>query len=168
MTMTRRRNTEPHLAEQIFIGYRDDEPVYRDLPCGEYWAGTMQLCDDCDAYYAEQYPQGWSHYPGDVCMHGQYTGGCGIDYMCHHCEMGMTESFRVERHRVILSVNDVRIDGPRIEGWDTNPLDLDLLWGRIKTWLTETYKFWPLCEMEGFTVETWCIVDAYYDWREPS
>jgi hypothetical protein len=24
------------------------------------------------------------------CIHGNYVGGCGIDYMCHSCEMGET------------------------------------------------------------------------------
>lgn len=27
-----------------------------------------------------------AYYP--YCVHGVYVGGCGIDWMCHDCEMG--------------------------------------------------------------------------------
>lgn len=26
--------------------------------------------------------------PHDHCKHGTYVGGCGVDWMCHACEMG--------------------------------------------------------------------------------
>lgn len=29
-----------------------------------------------------------AHNPHDHCRHGAYVGGCGIDFMCHACEMG--------------------------------------------------------------------------------
>jgi hypothetical protein len=38
--------------------------------------------------YREEYPQGWQSYPGDICPHGRYVGGVGIDHMCGFCEMG--------------------------------------------------------------------------------
>jgi hypothetical protein len=41
-----------------------------------------------DTYYKVRYPQGWNYYPGDVCCHGVYVGGCGIDWMCGPCEDG--------------------------------------------------------------------------------
>lgn len=56
--------------------------------CGSYFMGRIVLCDECFAKYDAQYPQGWRGYPGDVCEHGNYTGGCGIDYMCPRCESG--------------------------------------------------------------------------------
>lgn len=31
-----------------------------------------------------------SYYDGDHCEHGQYVGGCGIDWMCSWCEMGVS------------------------------------------------------------------------------
>lgn len=62
----------------------------RMIPCGteydEY--GHSILCDKCKTKYLEQYPQGWRYYPGDVCPHGVYVGGCGVDWMCGRCESG--------------------------------------------------------------------------------
>jgi hypothetical protein len=46
------------------------------------------LCVGCATRMDFEYPQGWSHYPGDICKHGKYTGGSGIDWMCGPCEMG--------------------------------------------------------------------------------
>ena len=31
-----------------------------------------------------------SYYDGDLCVHGTYVGGCGIDWMCHWCESGVS------------------------------------------------------------------------------
>lgn len=45
-------------------------------------------CHSCVCRCRIKYPQGWKHYPGDVCKHGTYVGGCGIDWMCGPCEMG--------------------------------------------------------------------------------
>jgi len=56
--------------------------------CGDYGVQGKMLCPECMRNAEERYPQGWSYYPGDVCKHGVYTGGCGIDYMCGKCEMG--------------------------------------------------------------------------------
>lgn len=66
-------------------GYADWEWV--EIPCGE-WRNGKVLCDDCIAYYKAVFPQGWSYYPGDVCEHGVYVGGCGIDWICGRCEEG--------------------------------------------------------------------------------
>jgi len=49
--------------------------------------GGYEFCDPCYKKNEEAYPQGWSYYPGDICEHGVYTGGCGIDWMCGQCEM---------------------------------------------------------------------------------
>jgi hypothetical protein len=57
------------------------------IPCGT-WNNGKVLCDECTAYYEREYPQGWRYYPGDVCRHGMYVGGCGIDWICGACEMG--------------------------------------------------------------------------------
>jgi hypothetical protein len=32
-----------------------------------------------------------NQHPFPNCIHGVYVGGCGIDYMCHDCEMGTQE-----------------------------------------------------------------------------
>jgi len=62
----------------------------RALECkGKHSGGYLDPhCDACAPLYHIIYPQGWSHYPGDVCEHGVYVGGCGIDYMCGPCEDG--------------------------------------------------------------------------------
>lgn len=49
--------------------------------------GYHGVCNDC---WAKTYPQGWRAYPGDTCEHGKYTGGCGVDWICHWCEMGVS------------------------------------------------------------------------------
>lgn len=47
------------------------------------------LCDHhLEETVADDYPQGWRHYPGDVCPHGKYVGGVGWDRMCQRCELG--------------------------------------------------------------------------------
>ena len=58
------------------------------VPCGIWYDGGNVYCDDHERLFAEEYPQGWAHYPGDICPHGKYTGGSGRDIMCGACEMG--------------------------------------------------------------------------------
>lgn len=65
---------------------RDGSTVGVD--CGGWWAGEKRFCTDCYRAYLERYPQGWTAYPGDTCIHGKYVGGCGIDHICPECEMG--------------------------------------------------------------------------------
>lgn len=64
--------------------YRDLGPVY----CGDTTQGEREYCGPCFDELKEMYPQGWHYYPGDVCPHGKYVGGCGADLMCGRCEMG--------------------------------------------------------------------------------
>ena len=69
----------------VTVGYRrDGEEI--NVPCGTYYAGNKELCDRCDAAARRRFPQGWRYYPGDVCEHGTYVGGCGADLMCGACE----------------------------------------------------------------------------------
>jgi len=71
--------------EQIEVMIRHDgTPVM--VNCGSYFCGVKQLCDRCELEAARQYPQGWRHYPGDVCEHGTYVGGVGRDLLCPRCE----------------------------------------------------------------------------------
>lgn len=60
----------------------------RDIMCREWVSGEVQLCDLHLKDAEKNYPQGWRAYPGDVCPHGKYTGGSGIDRMCGYCENG--------------------------------------------------------------------------------
>lgn len=62
----------------------DTEPV----PCGEWFDGAQVFCQAHEKAFIEMYPQGWAYYPGDICPHGKYTGGSGVDIMCGPCEMG--------------------------------------------------------------------------------
>lgn len=59
--------------------------------CGGQGNWSIVLCDSCEKEANEAFPQGWDNYPGDICPHGVYIGGCGIDWMCHRCEMGDDE-----------------------------------------------------------------------------
>lgn len=84
-----------HLGEidDVFTGEIDDEGyrVFEDRAraCGSWKPGHgTVLCPTHLAQARRQYPQGWAYYPGDVCKHGKYTGGCGADLMCGPCEMG--------------------------------------------------------------------------------
>lgn len=56
------------------------------IKCGEYDRGRQRFCPRCLRILKLEYPQGWSYYPGDVCRHGKYVGGCGSDIMCGRCE----------------------------------------------------------------------------------
>jgi hypothetical protein len=73
--------------EQVIVDYcRNGEPI--EIRCGDYYQSEKHFCDFHQKEMEERYPQGWSYYPGDVCKHGNYVGGCEIDYMCHYCELG--------------------------------------------------------------------------------
>ena len=56
--------------------------------CGESNGWELMFCKFCEKQNEEKFPQGWTFYPGDVCEHGNYVGGCGADYMCGQCESG--------------------------------------------------------------------------------
>lgn len=58
--------------------------------CREVSSG-LAMCEIHKAQAERDYPQGWRHYPGDVCPHGKYVGGVGIDLMCGACEIGEEE-----------------------------------------------------------------------------
>jgi len=64
----------------------DGSPII--YQCGRDRGGERVLCAEHEAYYKNRFPQGWLYYPGDLCPHGVYVGGCGADYMCGHCENG--------------------------------------------------------------------------------
>jgi hypothetical protein len=75
--------------------YTDDNNVdqYGDpypVRCGSFNSsrGGTVMCDACEEQAETDHPQGWRYYPGDVCKHGVYTGGSGIDWMCQACEDG--------------------------------------------------------------------------------
>jgi len=48
--------------------------------------GRLRCLNECAL--EAKYPQGWRDYPGDICGHGVYVGGCGVDHMCFKCEEG--------------------------------------------------------------------------------
>ncbi len=68
----------------------DDEDNFRTVyvPCGEWFNGGNVFCAEHLELLRRDYPQGWQSYPGDVCRHGKYTGGVGVDLMCGPCEQG--------------------------------------------------------------------------------
>lgn len=66
----------------------DGESEEHVVECGEYHprGHGKVFCSRCQRIMELEYPQGWSYYPGDVCKHGKYVGGCGVDIMCGRCE----------------------------------------------------------------------------------
>lgn len=82
----------------------------RALPCeGKHPASVLgnTFCDECTPLYEALYPQGWASYPGDVCEHGVYVGGCGADYMCGPCEMGYSPPPKYEWQLVKLALHQL-------------------------------------------------------------
>jgi len=74
-------------GKRVVVSNRHDgSPIYQK--CGGDFAGEIVLCDACVRKYQRIYPQGWRYYPGDVCRHGTYVGGCMEDHMCFYCEQG--------------------------------------------------------------------------------
>lgn len=71
------------------VYYSYDQPIR----CGDWHRGQRQECDLCLKTLYIIYPQGWEYYPGDVCEHGTYVGGCGIDWMCGSCESGYPSEY---------------------------------------------------------------------------
>ena len=49
------------------------------------------------------------------CPHGAYVGGCGIDYMCHYCEMGDEPSTIAECRSYIAAIQARAV--ARIQGY---------------------------------------------------
>lgn len=91
-TLPKLRDGHPSM-ENRRAGWELDEnqemvPRYEPVPCGDWFNGGEVFCRDHEKLFQEEYPQGWRSYPGDICPHGMYTGGSGIDWMCHQCEMG--------------------------------------------------------------------------------
>lgn len=83
--------TDRHVAEtylQEVETHEGTDYLEREIFCGEWRYGARVLCDVHLKEAQKEYPQGWNYYPGDVCQHGVYVGGCGPDLMCFNCEMG--------------------------------------------------------------------------------
>ena len=57
-----------------------------DMKCGDGGTNHLEFCNSCEKRNRKAFSQGWSYYPGDICKHGAYVGGSGIDYMCGRCE----------------------------------------------------------------------------------
>lgn len=54
----------------------------------------------------------------DYCKHGRYVGGCGIDWMCHRCEMGDEDSTGRELlDYIVEAAKSLEISDQRIDEW---------------------------------------------------
>jgi hypothetical protein len=51
----------------------------------EEYDALMEMMDDRDDSTDYEYRE-----PAGYCPHGYYVGGCGADYMCQHCEDGVS------------------------------------------------------------------------------
>ena len=119
------RHTDKHIAYMDSrYRYTDDNdvdvfteeyPVY----CGstDSHGGTV-MCAECEAQAKKDYPQGWKYYPGDVCVHGVYTGGCGIDWMCQLCENGEYWWVDAPEYQLMVTINGgAPSDVPAVNRW---------------------------------------------------
>ncbi len=95
----------PHDSQEDWRRGDDWEPV----PCGTWYMGGKVFCEAHEAYYEQEFPQGWQSYPGDVCIHGKYTGGCGIDWMCGPCEMGETHWYEEPRYELQVTAGSHKV-----------------------------------------------------------
>jgi len=95
--------------------------------------------------------------PINVCIHGTYVGGCGIDYMCHACEMGDLElspndafeaakrswirdmNAKVEDLMFVMKIHDEKIEAgyPRWGG-EFSPFLAKVLRGEAKIFRRDT------------------------------
>lgn len=82
-------NANARCSNKVVTDYRrDGTPI--EYPCGTTGRhGQAVFCEECEARFEKQYPQGWRDVPGDICKHGVYVGDAyGPDYMCPWCESG--------------------------------------------------------------------------------
>lgn len=79
---TKREDRGSH-PSSYYMGMSDEF-----YPCGAWGPNGNVYCDFHQKEQEDRYPQGWRYYPGDVCPHGVYVGGSGIDWMCGVCEAG--------------------------------------------------------------------------------
>lgn len=75
---------EPYENDDNYSGFASYDDVYR--PGG--------MADDRDDSSDAEFRD-----PDGYCQHGQYVGGCGIDYMCEWCENGVSAA---EARRIIV------------------------------------------------------------------
>ena len=90
--------------EKVLVDVRKDGSAIK-IPCGQSYMTKDRYCPKCMDKLNKRYPQGWAYYPGDVCKHGCYVGGCGEDNMCFYCEQG-TEPYVPEKIYVIQIIGN--------------------------------------------------------------
>ena len=59
--------------------------------------GTVELCEECLTKANKNYPQGWRHHPGDICVHGTYLNP-NHDCCCGDCENGVPANSEFKCH----------------------------------------------------------------------
>jgi hypothetical protein len=131
--------TEPHDSLEEWRRGRDEEgeQLWEPVPCGEWYNGGKVYCQAHLDYYAQEYPQGWASYPGDVCMHGRYTGGCGIDWICGDCENGYTRWVDDPQYKLILNGDRGAPEGLRgveVTRWSQESYDPDRFMKAVHQW----------------------------------
>ena len=164
------------MTEHIAWTETINEYTTHDVMCGTWLRGSMALCDKHEQEALETYPQGWSYYPGDVCMHGQYVGGSGIDYMCHECEMGYTERHIVHRYRMMWTLEgEPPFELKRFIRFVDDPSDeteeaVNEWWERISKWfLGEGRLLYELADKNVLSrITTYVVHDSFIDWVEPT
>lgn len=125
--------TYTHTDDEGVHHYTEEQPVH----CGDYDQDGKVMCDACLEQARKDYPQGWEHYPGDVCPHGNYTGGCGIDWMCGLCEAGLTERVELPMYGLALTFGDLepyqtreQAESTRLK-WNAEQESIDAAWARV-------------------------------------
>lgn len=103
--------------------------------CGSYYMGVMVLCEACHLSYGLRYPQGWKAYPGDVCEHGTYVGGCMVDHICGPCEAGISaEELRDYLNPKVAPGADIRLSDLKAE------LKATTNWGEVEVIMARLEK----------------------------
>jgi len=150
----------------------DGDIIWSETPimCGDSAPGHGPVfCEEHEAEMVKRYPQGWSYYPGDICPHGMYTGGSGIDWMCGPCEMGEVEPFMMRRYRMFWTLGDsAPMDmNCQMYAWDEQPADFDAFWQRITARIKTTFGNTDL-PIDEWDVSTHIVADSYTEWRVPA
>jgi hypothetical protein len=68
---------------------------------------------------------GMSYRAENYCDHGNYVGGCGIDWMCHWCEEGISQTERLQIEKD-WTLSRLRARCERIQRFLTLALSLNI------------------------------------------
>lgn len=92
------------------------------------------------------------------CKHGSYVGGCGIDWMCHACEMGYPDPTIDETIRRIVDTIEVR------QEWQTTCREIGIEFDPFSSIVYPTTRRLHLLVAELAEIRQWATSDTDDDW----